>query len=65
MEGSTSEDRFLRLRRTEPLTMNEVRLLGFILTREEWSAVMELQDPQWLEQARPTVQREAEGGTVH
>jgi hypothetical protein len=44
--------------------MNEVRMLGFILTRAEFEAVLGMQDPTWLQEARPQAQQQADADTT-
>jgi hypothetical protein len=46
MKGRTSDDNFLRAKRTEPLTTNEMAVLGRILTRCEFQAVLLTQSDQ-------------------
>jgi hypothetical protein len=41
-----TDDDFLRAKRTEPLTTNEMQLLGLILTAKEFQAVLMTQSDQ-------------------
>lgn len=61
MNGHDDTDGFLRQVRIRPLNGDEIRLLGFMLTKSEFEAVLRLQDLNWMRSAREAIVEERSG----